>query len=383
MTTLHADRVAKAGLGGGTYPPSGSLLIAGSNWLSGEGVNVYSNGEDGNPNGVYQCVELVNRLITTRGWSPSIYGNANQFYADANSNYFVKHPNGSGYLPVEGDVVVWGGGEGGWGHVAVVDADSGGLLTVVEQNASPIGYGTYKISSSGYIAASAFGYYVEGYLHPKADTIGGPTPTPSPAPTPSPSPSPSPSTTVTVSLSGLSANGLGVSGSVSATAGADTVSDCGLMVNGTSVAQGSCGTLSTNVALYNTSYSVSGYADVSGVGRVNSSSTTVTTPLKPLVADATINWGPSGWNNQPYAGPTSHAFSTPNFVAGSGTPVDNEPTLYASCATNGGNVINDGYGGAESSTIWVDIPAYGSTPWMSTLYFNIRGTGAANNLPAC
>lgn len=135
-------------------------------------MNVYSNGSDGNMIGVYQCVELVNRLITTRGWSPSIWGNANEFYGNASTTYFNKYGDGSGYQPVPGDIVVWGGGEGGYGHVAVVDANDDGMLTVAEQNASPSGYDAYPISSSGYIAptgSGAYRHYVEGFLHPKAD----------------------------------------------------------------------------------------------------------------------------------------------------------------------------------------------------------------------
>jgi hypothetical protein len=166
--------------GNGPYPTNGTLLIAGSQWLSGLGVNVYSNGENGNPNGTYQCVELVNRLITTRGWSPTIIGNANEFYTNSSAAYFAKHGNGSGYEPVPGDIVVWGGGEGGWGHVAVVDANNNGLLTVVEENASPTGYSTYAINSSGYVAETSYGYYVEGYLHPLRDTISTSATTPQP-----------------------------------------------------------------------------------------------------------------------------------------------------------------------------------------------------------
>ena len=126
----------------------------------------------------------MNRLVTTRGWSPTIYGNANQIYGDASTSRFVKHGNGTGYRPAQGDIVVWGGGWHGYGHVAVVEADSGGLLTVVEQNATPSGYGTYRISSSGYIARTSSGYYVEGYLHAKANPIrgGGSGPVPSTPP---------------------------------------------------------------------------------------------------------------------------------------------------------------------------------------------------------
>ncbi len=161
---------AGRGKGGGAYPAYGSLLIPGGAWLDGRGVNVYSDGADGG-DGYYQCVELINRLITTLGWSPSIWGNANQLYADASPAYFTKYPNGSGYKPVLGDIIVWGGGYGNYGHVAVVEADSGSLLTVVEQNASPSGYDTYQISASGYVG-SRYGYYVEGYLHAKANQLG-------------------------------------------------------------------------------------------------------------------------------------------------------------------------------------------------------------------
>ncbi len=167
------------GKGGGSYRPYGAVLVPQGTWLGGEGVTVYSNGSIGNLNGFYQCVELVNRLITTLHWSPSIWGNADQIYGDANSAYFDKHQNGSGYRPVPGDIVVWGGGEGGYGHVAVVDAINGSLLTVVEQNASPSGYNIYTISSSGYIPPR-FGYYVEGFLHAKANHIGATTTAPTP-----------------------------------------------------------------------------------------------------------------------------------------------------------------------------------------------------------
>jgi hypothetical protein len=57
----------------------------------------------------------------------------------------------------------------------VVDANSGGLLTVVEENSSPTGWATNPISSSGRIASTAYGYYVEGFLHAHANDIpGGP-----------------------------------------------------------------------------------------------------------------------------------------------------------------------------------------------------------------
>jgi hypothetical protein len=167
------------GKGGGSYQPRGIPIIPQGGWLDGYGVTVFSNGGEGLLTGQYQCVDLVTRLIAAMHWSPPIWGNADQIYGDASAAYFDKHPNGSGYRPVPGDIVVWGGGEGGYGHVAVVDAISGSLLTVVEQNASPSGYNTYTISSSGYIAPR-FGYYVEGFLHAKDNHIGATKTTPTP-----------------------------------------------------------------------------------------------------------------------------------------------------------------------------------------------------------
>jgi hypothetical protein len=195
---------AATGKGGGAYPAYGMLLIPGNAWLDGHGVNVYSDGADGG-DGYYQCVELVNRLITTLGWSPIIWGNANQLYGDASTAYFNKYPNGSGYQPVVGDIVVWGGGEGGYGHVSVVDATSGSILTVVEQNASPSGYDSYSISGSGYIAPRSGGYYVEGFLHAKADTISSPpsTPPPPPATAPAPTPTSTPASTYAETTGGI------------------------------------------------------------------------------------------------------------------------------------------------------------------------------------
>jgi hypothetical protein len=72
----------QTGKGGGSYPPAGTLLIPGSDWLDGHGVNVYSDGGDG-ADGHWQCVELINRLITTLHWSPTIGGNANLIYGNA------------------------------------------------------------------------------------------------------------------------------------------------------------------------------------------------------------------------------------------------------------------------------------------------------------
>jgi hypothetical protein len=97
----------------------------------------------------FQCVELVARFSawafddSPGGWS----GNAPDLWLPANHpSDFVMYPNGSSTRPVPGDVLVWGSvssngqpwpagpdGEHG-GHVAVVAAVNGDVVTTVEQN---------------------------------------------------------------------------------------------------------------------------------------------------------------------------------------------------------------------------------------------------------
>jgi len=156
------------GIGGSSYPPYGTILVPGSEWFGGHGVNVYSNGYGDNDNGQYQCVDLVTRFVTQEFHDPIIWGNANALYQDAPSQYYVHHPNGSGYIPVSGDIITLAGGP--YGHVVIVDTVSGNQLNVVEQNASPTGRSALTFNrSTGYIDGE-YGLAVIGTLHIKANT---------------------------------------------------------------------------------------------------------------------------------------------------------------------------------------------------------------------
>ncbi len=125
------------GFGGGTYPAFGQVVLAGSQWLNGHGVDVHSNGcngcgssqadwnLDGADGYAWQCVELFERLINDEGWyhglvptSPPLYA-ASSLYAGAPASAFVQYPNGSGYVPVPGDAVIFTGET--YGHVAIVN----------------------------------------------------------------------------------------------------------------------------------------------------------------------------------------------------------------------------------------------------------------------
>jgi hypothetical protein len=106
----------------------GSVLLAGSAWLGGQGVNVMSNGPDqgtgtscGGTNTVdgirtgteWQCVELVNRLYVTRGWIHATWpGNGGRSSASARNSMYDEAPgalskqaNGSISYVGPGDVV--------------------------------------------------------------------------------------------------------------------------------------------------------------------------------------------------------------------------------------------------------------------------------------
>lgn len=165
------------GRGSGSWKTFGTVLVRGRDWLGGNGVDVKSNGLIGcyaecnisTGYGIaYQCVELVQRLIVTRHWSPRIYGNANMQYANASTRYFDKHPNGSGYTPVPGDIIVYRGGYGGFGHVAVVEWVDNGRIGWVDQNDSPSGRGSAPLGAGGRLGN--LGSLIPiGFLHAKAN----------------------------------------------------------------------------------------------------------------------------------------------------------------------------------------------------------------------
>ncbi len=170
------------GFGGGTYPPFGQVVLHGSQWLDGHGVDVHSNGCNGcgssqadwHLDGAYgyawQCVELFERLINVEGWyhgtvSTAPSDGAKDLFPDAPASAFVKHPNGSGYIPVPGDAVVFAGET--YGHVAIVNWVSGNHIGVVEQNAAA--YGQEVLTLSGSSIAPVGPLTVEGVLHPRLD----------------------------------------------------------------------------------------------------------------------------------------------------------------------------------------------------------------------
>ena len=177
------DSPAETGKGDEHYPTYGSVILSGKYWFGGNGVNVYSDGiNDGS--GYYQGVELANRFMTTEGFGPVILGKANKLYKDAPPAYYKDYPNGSGYTPVPGDLIVFGSGK--FGHVAIVDSVTNSTVNLVEENASPTGLATMSLSGS---TLSEYGLPVIGIIHAIANNSTNP-----PAPPKNPSPTPTCST---------------------------------------------------------------------------------------------------------------------------------------------------------------------------------------------
>lgn len=177
--------------------PWGTQEVAGSGWLNGSGVPIYSNGPSApggpspdtynyinNANGAstqtgieWQCVELVNRLYIAKGWITSTWtGNGNQLYANAPTS-LTKQANGSITNLAVGDVLSMSNGSG-FGHAAVVNSVSGSSVTIASQNTNVVYDSTSFTISGGTISTTWSGYSVIGVIHaPTSGGLGGTVPT--------------------------------------------------------------------------------------------------------------------------------------------------------------------------------------------------------------
>jgi hypothetical protein len=129
-------------------------------------------------------VELTDRFFVSEGFGPNIYGDAWTWMSMVEGSpylrqFYVPHPNDSGYIPVAGDVVVMGRTtDDQWGHVGVVSGVIGNDVYIVQQNSS----GPAAILPlSGSHLVGEWGLPVTGVIHAIKNT--GPAPPTLPAPT--------------------------------------------------------------------------------------------------------------------------------------------------------------------------------------------------------
>jgi hypothetical protein len=141
--------------------------IAGSEWMGGKGVNacnqtehtVHYCGGEYEVGLSWQCVELAQREWQKMGWYTGKFG-VEYAYEIYNSTVASRigatlHANGSGYIPVPGDLIIHNHtsaeapGEYNAGHVAVVSSVSGSKVYTVEQNYEEKAHvGEYTLSGS-------------------------------------------------------------------------------------------------------------------------------------------------------------------------------------------------------------------------------------------
>jgi hypothetical protein len=184
----------------------GNVLLAGTDWLGGQGVDVKSNGADeglgsdcssalsyvnGHLAGEeWQCVEMINRLYLTRGWITSTWpGNAGPAFYDNAPGDLSRQPNGSVSDLGPGDVViinVFDNGTAEGGHALVVNDSSGvtsGTVDLVSQNSGAPGAAEPQVSgtiSGGSVSVGGGG---DGWTYQTIGVVHAPASAPPPPPT--------------------------------------------------------------------------------------------------------------------------------------------------------------------------------------------------------
>lgn len=103
-------------------------------------INHPSPDEHNNDTGIntglkWQCVEYVNRYYYLIHGITNLGGqNANQYYDNATARGLLAYPNGGSTAPQVGDILSFGGGSEGLGHVAIIREVGANYVKVIQQN---------------------------------------------------------------------------------------------------------------------------------------------------------------------------------------------------------------------------------------------------------
>ena len=176
----------------------GDVLLSGSSWLGGQGVDVCDNGGSAasdwgehKTNGIFdgemwQCVELVDRLYLTRGWIDNTWWGNGDTIADSQNvpSGLVEQNDGSITDLKPGDVVslgdsTTGTAEDDGGHAAIVNSVSGSTVTLINQNAESV-TSQATLSGGSLTMVGWPGYYIIGVVHAPTSGGGGGSPWPPP-----------------------------------------------------------------------------------------------------------------------------------------------------------------------------------------------------------
>ena len=188
LTTLVATMLSVA-TPASLADSNNTVLLPGSSWLGGAGVDVYQHNkylEDAeitnyvnHPDGgqvasglKWQCVELINRLYISHGWiSQRWQGNGGGMF-DSAPAHLEKSAQGQILSVMPGDVVVLQGGPGGFGHANVVDSvvvngDGSRTVRTVNQNTQSVRISRNLVN--GRLGSYLSGYTVRGVIHAPVD----------------------------------------------------------------------------------------------------------------------------------------------------------------------------------------------------------------------
>ena len=178
-STAHADA---------SCSPNGTFL-AGTDpsWLNGTAVNICNNGSSstddygascvtvsggaggsGCPSGTvyaaeeWQCVELVNRLYLTKGWTTATWsGNGNTLVNNVPSG-LTKQNNSSISYVNPGDVITLD--DGGFGHAGIINTiDGNGTVHIKNQNTSSSNVDSSAYIDSGSLSGGNAHYHMNGW----------------------------------------------------------------------------------------------------------------------------------------------------------------------------------------------------------------------------
>jgi hypothetical protein len=203
---LVAPQQAHASISNTRVDPVGTLELGGSSWLGGNGVDIYSNGNSAaNTSGnncvpvtgaaatsycgagsvwsgsKWQCVEMVNRLYLTQGWTTATwFGNGNTLVNHVPSG-LTEESNGSISSINTGDVITLD--DGGDGHAAIINSVSGTSMQIVNQNtvavysSASIGSGSLANKNAALSMSGWAGYSVQALVHHSQASTPPPPPT--------------------------------------------------------------------------------------------------------------------------------------------------------------------------------------------------------------
>ncbi len=185
IPALATSGMAYASITNTRVDPAGTLELASSSWLDGAGVDIYSNGNSAanewGSNYVgsilsgtkWQCVEMVNRLYLTKGWTTGFWtGNGNSLVDHVPSGLTKQNNGAISYLDA-GDVITLD--DGGFGHAAIINS-IGTSIQIVNQNTVAV-YSSASIASGAFSSSNASlgmsgwaGYSVQAVVHRPTST---------------------------------------------------------------------------------------------------------------------------------------------------------------------------------------------------------------------